>query len=333
VTALSIIIVNYKTPGLVIDCLRTVYEQTTGLAFEVIVADNASGDGSREKIMSAFPTVRWIQLDYNAGFARANNEGIRQSLGHTVLLLNSDTLVEDGAVEKCFRLFSGSPYIACGVQLLNPDHSPQISGNFFMKGGLNYLLPLPYLGNAIKRLGNLFQVAKPNVPDADSLVEVDWINGAYLMVKKEILDKAGLMDEDFFLYAEEAEWCSRLRRYGQLCIYGQFHVLHLQGSSANETFTSAGKGYYNLYDRKGLQIMLSNFVRIRKQFGTGWFLVQVLFYIADIPLFLLGMLLSGLVGKRRYSWIQFRQYCSNVGVIIRKSITIIRNKPYFYKVL
>jgi GT2 family glycosyltransferase len=332
-TELSIIIVNYKTPGLVIDCLRTVYEQTTDLAFEVIVADNASGDGSRKKITSAFPAVRWIQLDYNAGFARANNEGIRQSLGHTVLLLNSDTLVEDGAVEKCFRLFSGSLYVACGVQLLNPDRSPQISGNFFMKGGLNYLLPLPYLGNGIKWMGNLFRVAKPNVPDADSLVEVDWINGAYLMVKKEVLGKAGLMDEDFFLYAEEAEWCSRLRRYGQLCIYGQLHVLHLQGASANETFNSAGKGYYNLYDRKGLQIMLSNFVRIRKQFGTGWFLVQLLFYIADIPVFLLGMLLSGLVGKRRYHWIQFRQYCGNVGVVVRKSITIVRNKPYFYKVL
>ena len=207
---LSIIIVNYKTPDLVIDCLRTIYEQSGDLSFEVIVADNASGGDSREKITAAFPRIRWIQMSYNSGFARANNAAIRQSLGRIVLLLNSDTLVEKGALEGCCRELSAGPYIGCGVQLLNPDGSPQISGNFFMKGGLNYLLPLPYLGAMIKRCGDLFRVKKPNIPDADGLVEVDWINGAFLMVKKEAIDKTGLMDEDFFLYAEEAEWCGRV---------------------------------------------------------------------------------------------------------------------------
>jgi len=332
-TSLSIIIINYKTPQLVIDCLRTIYEETVDLSFEVIVVDNASGDDSREMIGRAFPSVRWIQMDYNAGFARANNAAIRQSAGEAVLLLNSDTLVEEGAVEKCYRAFAASPYVACGVQLLNPDRTPQISGNFFMKGGLNYLLPLPYLGSLVKKAGTLFKVDKPNVPDTDTVVEVDWINGAFLMVKKEAIDRAGLMDEDFFLYAEEAEWCSRLRRLGRLCIYGQYHVIHLQGASANDTFGSTGKGYYNLYDRKGLQIMLSNFVRIRKQFGVGWFLVQLLFYILEIPVFALGLLFSLLPGRRPYSRSQFFNYCKNIVFVIRKSLIIIRNKPYFYKVL
>jgi GT2 family glycosyltransferase len=332
-TSLSIIIINYKTPQLVIDCLRTIYEETVDLSFEVIVVDNASGDDSREMIGRAFPSVRWIQMDYNAGFARANNAAIRQSAGEAVLLLNSDTLVEEGAVEKCYRAFAASPYVACGVQLLNPDRTPQISGNFFMKGGLNYLLPLPYLGSLVKKAGTLFKVDKPNVPDTDTVVEVDWINGAFLMVKKEAIDRAGLMDEDFFLYAEEAEWCSRLRRLGRLCIYGQYHVIHLQGASANDTFGSTGKGYYNLYDRKGLQIMLSNFVRIRKQFGVGWFLVQLLFYILEIPVFALGLLFSLLTGRRPYSRSQFFHYCKNIVFVIGKSLIIIRNKPYFYKVL
>jgi GT2 family glycosyltransferase len=332
---LSVIIVNYKTPGLLIDCLRTVYRETTGIDYEVIVVDNASGDDSAKRVLEVFPQVRWIPMDYNAGFARANNEGIRRSNGNTVLLLNSDTLVEEGAIAHCYDLFKASPYVACGVQLLNTDRSPQIAGNFFMKGGLNYLLPLPYMGNWVKKAGTFFKVDKPNVPDADSLVEVDWINGAFLMVKKAPIEKAGLMDEDFFLYAEEAEWCSRLRRLGKLCIYGQFHVIHLQGASANETFGSAGKGYYNLYDRKGLQIMLSNFVRIRKQFGIGWFLVQLLFYILEIPVFGIGILLSRMTTKVNsgYSYAQFRQYCKNVGVVFGKSWIIVRNKPYFYKVL
>jgi len=334
-TALSVIIVNYKTPELVIDCLRTVYEQAGALDFEVIVIDNASGDDSRERILHVFPDVRWSDMGYNAGFARANNAGIRMSQGDTVLLLNSDTLVEEGAITRCFELFAASSYIACGVQLLNADRTPQISGNFFMKGGLNYLLPLPYLGSVIKRAGELFKVDKPNVPKADALVEVDWINGAFLMVKKAGIEKAGLMDEDFFLYAEEAEWCGRLRKHGRMCIYGQLHVVHLQGASANETFGSEGKGYYNLYDRKGLQIMLSNFVRIRKQFGSGWFLVQLAFYLLEVPVFLLGVLLTRLVRDRRsrYTFFQFRQYCKNFMTVIGKTIIILRNKPYFYKVL
>jgi GT2 family glycosyltransferase len=204
-----------------------------------------------------------------------------------------------------------------------------------MKGGLNYLLPLPYLGEWVKKGGHLFKVGTPNVPDADSAVEVDWINGAFLMVKRQGFELAGLMDEDFFLYAEEAEWCSRLRRIGLLCVFGQFHVIHLQGVSANQTFGSEGKGYYNLYDRKGLQIMLSNFVRIRKQFGIGWFVVQLFFYVLDIPVFLLGLLINriGRMDRARYSWKQFRQYCRNIGFIIGKSWIIVRNRPYFYKVL
>jgi GT2 family glycosyltransferase len=332
---LSVIIVNYKTASLVLDCLRTVYAETRGIDFEVILVDNASGDDSASIIQRAYPSVKWIQMSYNSGFARANNEGIRQSCGRIVLLLNSDTLIEGGAIRESCRLLAASIYVACGVQLLNTDRTPQISGNFFMKGGLNYLLPLPYLGNGVKRAGELFKVAKPNVPDAAALVEVDWINGAYLMVKKEAIDSAGLMDEDFFLYAEEAEWCGRLRKAGRLCIYGQYHVIHLQGASANETFGSEGKGYYNLYDRKGLQIMLSNFVRIRKQFGVGWFLVQLFFYVLEIPVFGAGILLSRMTGRKgnRFSRTQFRQYCKNVGFVVGKTFIIIRNKPYFYKVL
>ncbi|MBN9380258.1 MAG: glycosyltransferase family 2 protein [Chitinophagaceae bacterium] len=335
-TGLSIIIVNYKSPGLVLDCLRTVYAQTTNtVGFEVIVVDNASGDDSRERILDAFPSVRWIQMGYNAGFARANNEGIRGSRGDAVLLLNSDTLIEDRAIEECYQRLSSSDYVACGVQLLNPDRTPQISGNFFMKGGLNYLLPLPYLGDLVKKAGMFFNVSKPNVPDAIDLVEVDWINGAFLMVKKDAIEKAGLLDEDFFLYAEEAEWCSRLRKLGKLCIFGHLHVVHLQGASANETFGSEGKGYYNLYDRKGLQIMLSNFVRIRKQFGVGWFLLLLAFYVLEIPVFFIGVLLARIFrgGRSLFSFAQFLKYCKNIVFVTGKSVHIIRNKPYFYKVL
>ena len=221
----------------------------------------------------------------------------------------------------------------------SPNDQQTIQGRFpevrwvSMKGGLNYLLPLPYLGNILKLFGQAIKIKKPHAEAGVTVAEVDWINGAFLMVKKSAIDKSGLLDEDFFLYAEEAEWCSRLRRTGKLCIYGQFSVIHLQGETANTTFESTGKGYYNLFDRKGLQIMVSNFVRIRKEFGLGWFLLQLFFYTIEIPVFFVGLLIEKLFGKTNYNFKLATGYAKNVFQLLHLSPRIIKNEPYFYKVL
>lgn len=242
---LSIIIVNYKSSILLDNCLRSIYSQPSKVATEIIVVDNFSQDESKNKILQEFPTVKWIQMNYNSGFARANNAGIKQASAEIILLLNADTIILDNAIEKCFRNFTSSAYVACSVQLLNPDNSPQISGNYAMRGGVNYLLPLPYLGQLFKYVAGLAGIKKPNIPEAKGIVEVDWINGAFLMFRKNATEKAGLLDEDFFMYAEEAEWCSRLRKTGKLCIFGALHVIHLQGETSNEVYGSSGKGYKN----------------------------------------------------------------------------------------
>lgn len=332
---LSIIIVNYKTPQLLLDCIGSVCEfDTTGT--EIILVDNFSQDDTELLLKKNFPAVRFLQMGYNAGFARANNAGIRIATGEVILLLNSDTIVKDNAINNALEnLIASKDHVACGVQLLNEDGTPQISGNFAMKGGINHLLPLPYVGKLLKFIASLLKVKKPNVPVAEGLVEVDWINGAFLMVKMHAIEKAGLLDEDFFLYAEEAEWCSRLKKTGRLCIYGDEHVIHLQGQTANEAFESAGTGYFNLFDKKGLQIMLSNFLRIRKQFGVGWFLFDLFFYIITIPVFFLGLIFAKLFfGKRsRYSFQQWTGFLRNVISLVSYTPKIISNKPHFYKVL
>jgi hypothetical protein len=121
---------------------------------------------------------------------------------------------------------------------------------------------------------------------------------------------------------------------GKLCIYGDLNVIHLQGEAANEAFDSEGKGYYNLFDRKGRQIMLSNFVRIRKQFGRGWFLIHLFFYTIEVPFFFLQILLQSISGARtKYNFSHFRGYCKNLFYLLGKSIRIFRNQPYFYKSL
>ena len=331
---LSIIIINYKSCQLVIDCIQSIYEQNSACACEIIVVDNNSEDSSKEKITGLFPGVVWIEMKYNSGFARANNEGIRHSKGEVVLLLNPDTIVKDDAISKCYNNFAQSDYAACGLQILNPDNTPQVSGLYAVKGGLNFLLQLPYAGSLLKFIGNGLKFSKPNVPVAIGVVEVDWINGAFLMVKRAAVERAGLLDEDFFLYAEEAEWCSRLKKTGKLCIYGGIHIIHLQAGTSLPTFQSEDKAYKNIFDKKGLQIMVSTFVRIRKEFGVGWFLFILLIFILDIPVFLIGVSITFLfMLKDGYTFNDFFGYVKNIAKTILLTHHIILNKPYFYKML
>ncbi|HEY0271569.1 MAG TPA: glycosyltransferase family 2 protein [Chitinophaga sp.] len=332
---LSIIIVNYKSAALIVDCIRSILRQTSAVAYEIIVVDNLSGDDGESLIRAAYPAVQWLQMGYNAGFARANNAGIRVAKGEFMLLLNPDTLVLDQALDKCVARFAQSAFVACGVQLLHEDGTPQISGNYFMKGGLNHLLPLPYWGGLIRALGYAVKTKVPNVLQAGTVQEVDWINGAFLMVKAAVLPQTGLLDEDFFLYAEETEWCSRLRKAGRLAIFGDLFVTHLQGASANAAFNTRDKGYYGLFDRKGLQIMLSNHLRVRKQYGVLWYLILLLNYTWDVPVFFVCSFLENLFRGRNpfRDWKPAAGLAVNVAKMWGLTPTIIRNKPHFYKVL
>lgn len=98
------------------------------------------------------------------------------------------------------------------------------------------------------------------------------------MVKKQAIQQAGMLDEDFFLYGEEVEWCSRLKKVGSLCIYGSIKIIHLIGGTIQSATASADNSYTNLSDKKGLQLMVSNHLRIRKQYGVLWFMFQLLNY-------------------------------------------------------
>jgi len=195
-------------------------------------------------------------------------------------------------------------------------------------------MQVPYVGAIIRWIALKAGIAKTNLPKATQAVtEVDWINGAFLMVKKEAFSIAGLLDEDFFLYHEESEWCSRLKKVGKLCIFGDLHAIHLEGQSANKAFGSGTTGYSNLSDKKGFQLMLSMFVRFRKEFGVGWFLFHLLFYTFCVPFV---MLLSLIKSIFRFSYQPFKN-AAGFNVNVLKCWTflfkILSNKPYFYKVL
>ncbi len=330
---LSVIIVNYQSAPLILGCLQSVYKYNNADLFEVLVVDNASNDNSKELITGEFQQVKWIEMGYNAGFARANNAGMQRALGTIYLLLNPDTIAIDNSIEQCYQQLSLSNYVAAGVQLLNEDGSYQTSGNFFIKGGLNHLLPIPYWGNFIRWMGYQTKTKVPGVAAAKAVEEVDWINGAFLMVKRSAVENAGMMDEDFFLYSEEIEWCSRLKKAGLLCIFGNLKMIHLQGEAINKNQKAVDKGYQNLFDKKGLQLMVSHHVRIRKQYGTGWFLFLLLNYTWGIFIFAAGSFIMNLIHLRNLfkDHTKVSAYTKNVLRVWQLTPTIIRKKPHFYK--
>lgn len=331
---LSIIIVNYKSTADIQNCLRSA---TTSLIenkdIEWIVVDNDSKDGSDQILSNEFPFIQYIQMDYNAGFARANNAGIKIAKGDQVLLLNPDTLIMAGSIEKCVERLVQSNHIACGVQLIHADGAPQFSGSKFVNGGLNHLLDLPYWGASLKAIASLLNANKPSVIKAIKEQKVDWISGAFLMVKKWAIEKAGFMDEEFFLYAEEVEWCSRLGKWGSMCLYGDIEIVHFIGSSIQHATASADNSYTNLSDKKGLQLMVSNHLRIRKQYGVFWYLFQLLnFTWAIVYAFLMSFILHLAHGKNPFTdFNKLMGFTKNVSKLWGYSYPMIIRKPYFYK--
>lgn len=330
---LSIIIVNYRSSLLIADSIRTLKEFNPGLEKEIIVVDNASGDPHLDDLKKAHPDMILVTMPENAGFARANNAGMRVAKGRQILLLNPDTLSVDDSITSCFQLLERSEFIAAGVQQLNADGTPQISGNYFVKGGLNHLLPIPYWGDFIRWLAYQAKTRVPNVAVANSQEEVDWISGAFLMVKRSAIEAAGMMDEDFFLYAEEVEWCSRLRKVGRLCIFGDLRIVHLEGATINKATEAPEKGYYNLYDRKGLQLMVSNHLRVRKQYGVMWFLILLLNYTWGMLLFYPAGFFHRLVtfrnpfGHFSKAW----AFTKNLAQLWLRTPLIVSGRPHFYK--
>lgn len=229
---LSIIVVSWNTRQLLRDCLRSVEPAATRLASELLVIDNASSDGSPEAVLGEFPDVCLLRNGANLGFAAANNQGISAARGEYVLLLNSDTLVPEGDIfAEWVRFMDEHPEVAAsGCRLTWPDGRHQIgdAGHRPSLGTLlNHALFLSRL--APWRLRGLFAVGVgPGPPRA-----VDWVSGAALLARRSALDVVGLLDERFFMYAEDVEWCCRMRSLGYAVAYlPGLRIVHLQGGSA-----------------------------------------------------------------------------------------------------
>lgn len=230
---LSIIIVNWNTRQLLLNCLSSIYDTVRKAAFEIIVVDNGSTDGSVEAISKMFPLIKVIANPSNHGFARANNVAMKQMKGKYAVLLNSDTILKENALDDMLRFMEQHTTAGiCGPQLLNKDGSkqnsvgvfPSLLTEFVSKGLIHVLSPSMYERHFQSKKATL---TEPTV--------VDFIIGACMMVRKAAMDKVGMFDEDYFFLYEEVDWCYRMRKAGWLVYHlPDVEIYHLGGQSMKE---------------------------------------------------------------------------------------------------
>lgn len=228
---LSVIIVNYKVKHYLEQCLRSVAEASRGIAVEVIVVDNASGDGSVEYLRERFPDVTIIASEENLGFARANNLAIRNSHGQYVLLLNPDTIVAEDTFRDFISFMDSTPDAGgCGAYMLHTD------GSFAPESRRG--LPTPFVAFCkMSGLASLFPKSRTfgryymRYLSENEVNRIEIMSGAFMFLRRDALDKAGLLDEDFFMYGEDIDLSYRILKAGYNNYFLPSRILHYKGES------------------------------------------------------------------------------------------------------
>ena len=225
----SIIIVNYNTTKLVIDCINSIYVHSTNIVFEIIVVDNCSPDRSIEKITQIFPDITLVLNDKNNGFGAANNLGNKYAKGKYLFLLNSDTLLLDNALEQFYDFMENTPDAGiCGGNLLTKDLKPNMS----------FLQLKPCLFYQINELffevfTRIIYYKNYRYSTKNHVSEIKgFIIGADFFVRKELFDQVNGFDEDFFMYYEEVELTYRIEKLNyKSYVIPTIKIIHLEGGS------------------------------------------------------------------------------------------------------
>lgn len=275
----SIVIVHRNGEDMLLKALSAL-RQAVRDDDEVIVVDNGSTDASMQAVRSNFPSVSLIENGCNNGFARACNQGVATSRGRYVLFLNNDAFLPADALDRFERDFEAYPKAALiGGQLVGEDGQLQRSAG---------VAP-----TFLSELG-LLRKRKPATVDADQPVEVETLVGACMAFRRAVASDAGLLDEDFFFYFEETEWCVRLRRQGwQVMVDPRIRVTHLKGASTRAVRRDAQVEMFRsrlLYYWKTMSPPLAFLL-------TVWRVVRLLVNTASY--LLMGLLSLGLIGKVR----------------------------------
>lgn len=224
---MSVVVVCWNNKAYLEPCLRSLFEANLRSRFDVVVVDNGSTDGSPAMVRERFPQVQLIQNDHNAGLSRASNQGIHATAGRHVMLLNDDTLVNGPSLDALVTFLDTTPDAAAvGGRLLNPDGSFQAASVDFSTLREEFLIA--------SRLGEWLWPGYPSCVAADRVTPVDWIGSACLLLRRAALAQVGLLDEEYFIYGDEADLQYRLRRAGWKVYYlPSVTTIHFGGRSMN----------------------------------------------------------------------------------------------------
>jgi len=260
---ISIIIVSWNCCEDLRNCLQSIFHTATHLKLEVIVIDNASRDDSASMVRNEFPNVQLIENKENRGFAAANNQGLKISKGRYLLLLNPDTILLDDVLKKTLCIAEEYPRVAVlGCQVMESKEKIQKTC-FAFSGPLNLFLIAMGLPRLFPK-SHFF--GRPEISWWDRTTErfVDVVSGMYMLVRREALQEVGSMDEAYFVYAEEADWCFRFWQAGWKCMFTpEARILHVDGG---------GKSTRLIATRMFVQREKSTVIFNRKNLGYPAFL-------------------------------------------------------------
>ena len=310
----SIIIINYRTPQLIINCLNSIHQFTSGVTFEVIVVDNDPEHGGGDQIRASFPEIKWIDLPSNPGYGIANNAGMEIATGRYFLLLNADTLVTDNVIGRCYtRMNRQQDVIACGALQHYADGTPMPFYKSFNEFRRTFFIlpPSALIDKAVHRF-----YPEPQYSDPE---QHDWLVGAFLFLRREGFEKTGGFSKDFFMYGEDVEWSGRLGKLGKLCYFSDCTFIHLEN---NNPFRRTNISWIN---RFSTQMQISNFLWVRKQYGVFQYLLLIVHYILMIPV-VFGWKILLNIRKSKSPFTELRTqhiYLRKTGVILK----------YFWKTL
>lgn len=229
---LSIIVVSYNTKDMTRRCLERVNEHTAGMSCEIIVVDNASSDASADMVEREFPGVMLLRLEKNLGFAAGNNHGIARASGRYILLLNSDAFLCEGVLESTIGYMENNPQVGIlGCMLTDPDGTPQPSARM-QPSALNKFLVITGLSSRFPG-SRIFGRADFSWWDHSRPRRVGWVVGAYFLIRSETITAIGMLDERYFLYFEEIDYCRAAQKSGwDVVFYPYARVVHIGGQSA-----------------------------------------------------------------------------------------------------
>jgi GT2 family glycosyltransferase len=286
----SFVIASFNNKDILLPCFESVAENVKNGDYEIILSDNGSTDGSVPFIKENFPQIKVIENGKNLGFAAAINNGIKESKGKYIVLMNTDTELTPDVLERLGGYLDKNPDVGiCGGELVGPDGKPQNSAaafpgiltELFNKSLLKLLFPKKYPG----------KVSELNDP-----INVDSVIGALMVVRRAAIEKIGLLDESYFFYMEETDWCLRMKRGGyRVTILPDVKIIHHQGKTAKR------------YPRRSkIEYFISSMIYMKKNhsrayafaFSVGLFLKVLISLIFSFIFCILTLCLVGSIRDR-----------------------------------